>query len=310
MLTFLSGAFLGWSLGANDSANIFGTAVSSHMVSYKKAVILISIFVIIGSIIAGEDGIQTLKSITTMDLKTSTITTFSAAICVTFMTFMKIPVSTSQAIGGAIFGIAFINNSMNYQVFTKMIICWIATPIGGIISAIILYHFFAVLFRLLKPNIYLHDSWLRFGLIVCGCYGAYSLGANNVANCAAVFTGTDNGLLSANHAVIVGGICIAFGTITYSRRVMMTVGTGIVKLDAFSAFICVLAHSVTLHIFAKIGVPVSSSQAVVGAVIGISIIKGLHLINYKTLISVFAGWTATPFVGAGIAILLSNILSN
>ena len=119
MLTFFSGAFLGWSLGANDSANIFGTAVSSRMVSYKKAVILISIFVIIGSVIAGADGIDTLKSITLMDLRTSAITTLAGAICVTLMTVLKIPVSTSQAIGGAIFGIAFQNNAMNYQVFQK-----------------------------------------------------------------------------------------------------------------------------------------------------------------------------------------------
>lgn len=309
MLTFLSGAFLGWSLGANDSANIFGTAVSSRMVSYKKAVLLISVFVILGAIVSGADGIETLKGVTELSLKTATITTLAAAICVTVMTFLTIPVSTSQAVGGAIFGIAFMNQSVNYAVFNKMVICWVATPIGGLITAVILYHFFAMIFRIVKPDIYLHDSWLRFGLIVCGCYGAYSLGANNVANCATVFSGNGAGQFPVKQAVLIGGICIAVGTITYSKRVMMTVGKGIVKLDAFSAFICVLSHSITLHVFAKIGVPVSSSQAVVGAVLGISAVKGLHLINYKTLFAVFAGWSATPFIGAGIAIVL-HIITN
>ncbi len=308
MLTFVSGAFLGWSLGANDSANIFGTAVSSRMVSYKKAILLISVFVVIGAVSGGTEGIATLKSITAMDLKTSAITTLAGALCVTIMTILKLPVSTSQAIGGAIFGIALMNNDLNVKIFQKMIICWIATPIGGIFSAIILYNLFSYLCRLLKPDIYFHDTWLRAGLVLCGCYGAYSLGANNVANCAAVFTGEENGLLSASQAVILGGICIATGTLTYSKKVMMTVGKGIVKLDAFSAFICVLGHSITLHIFAKIGVPVSSSQAVVGCVMGISFIKGLHLMNYKTLLSVFAGWTTTPLIGGIVAILLTHLL--
>lgn len=308
MLAFLSGGFLGWSLGANDSANIFGTAVSSRMVSYKRAIILISIFVIFGAFMEGERGIETLRSVSSMNLQTAAITTLAGALCVSVMTFLKIPVSTSQAIGGAIFGMAFLNNSVNYQVFYKMIICWIATPIGGMVITVVLYNLFALLFRAIKPDIYFQDTWLRFGLVACGCYGAYSLGANNVANCAMVFTGPEHGLLTSSNAVLLGGLFISLGTITYSKRVMMTVGKGIVQLDAFSAFISVLAHSVTLHIFAEIGVPVSSSQAVVGSVIGISFIKGLHLIKYKTLFAVFSGWTATPFIGALLALLLNNLL--
>jgi PiT family inorganic phosphate transporter len=167
---------------------------------------------------------------------------------------------------------------------------------------------FALLFRLIKPDIYRQDSWLRFGLVICGCYGAYSLGANNVANSAMVFTGPEKGMLPVELAVLLGGLFISLGTITYSKNVMMTVGKGIVQLDAFSAFVSVLAHSITLHLFAEIGVPVSSSQAVVGSVIGISLIKGLHLINYKTLVMVFSGWTATPFIGALLALLINHLL--
>lgn len=84
----------------------------------------------------------------------------------------------------------------------------------------------------------------------------------------------------------------------------MTVGKGIVKLDSFSAFICVLAHAVTVHVFAIIGVPVSTSQAIVGAVIGVSLIKGFQVINFKTLRKVCLGWLATPFVAAVVAMLM------
>ena len=78
----------------------------------------------------------------------------------------------------------------------------------------------------------------------------------------------------------------------------MTVGKGIVKLDSFTAFICVLAHAVTVHIYAIVGVPVSTSQAIVGAILGIGLIKGVHVIHYKMLRTVSLGWLATPFIAA------------
>ncbi len=306
MLAYFSGAFLGWGVGANDSANIFGTAVTSRMVSYKRAVVYIAIFSILGAISAGGHGVETLRSVTTVDSHLLSLVTLAAGCCVAVMTFLCIPISTSQALGGALFGIAILNNDLNFQVFRKMIICWVATPIGAVFIAAGLYLFFAALLRFFRPGMFLVDALLRTGLILCGCYGAFSLGANNVANCATVFTG--EGMLSTESAVLVGGILIAIGAITYSRRVMLTVGKGIVQLDAFSSFICVLSHSVTLHIFAQVGVPVSSSQAVVGSVLGISLIKGFHLVDFKVLFKVFLGWGATPFIGAIAAIILSYII--
>ncbi|MEA2012091.1 MAG: inorganic phosphate transporter, partial [Verrucomicrobiota bacterium] len=308
--SLLGGLFLGWSLGANDSANIFGTAVSSRMIKYSTAVILITIFVILGACLQGAAGIETLSKVSNQTIFTATIVSFSAALTVTVMTVLKIPVSTSQAVGGAIFGIGFLKNEINYKIFTKMIICWVATPFGAVFISIILYFLFKKILDKWQPDIFTYDPVVRIGLIICGSYGAYSLGANNTANVAAVFVGEHaNFSISPFFAAVLGGIGIAIGAITYSKPVMMTVGKGIVKMDAFSAFISILSLSITLHLFAGIGVPVSSSQAIVGSVLGISFVKGLHVINFKTLRNVFSGWAATPFIAALMAILLFNIFS-
>ena len=54
VLIFLtSGLFLGWSLGANDAANVFGTAVASRMIQFTTAAIICSIFLILGAVISG-----------------------------------------------------------------------------------------------------------------------------------------------------------------------------------------------------------------------------------------------------------------
>ena len=139
-------------------------------------------------------------------------------------------------------------------------------------------------------------------LLLSGCYGAYALGANNVANVTAVFV--SSGMLSVTQATILGGITIAAGALTYAKPVMMTVGAEMVKLDPFCAFIAVLANAVTIHIYAIIGVPVSSSQAIVGAVMGIGIIKGLQTVRFSAVTKVFVGWVMTPVLAAGIAQLI------
>ena len=326
MMTFfqyLGGIFLGWSLGANDSANVFGTAVSSKMVSYRVAIWLTALFVILGAVLQGGAGIKTLsedlknKSSSSQIqspssshdtlLKTAMIASFSAAFTVTIMTFLKIPVSTSQAVVGSIIGIGFMQHNVNFQGLGKVVICWIGTPIGGAVLSILFYWLFRTIFRIWRPSMFVYDPTIRILLIVCGCYGAYALGANNVANVSAVFVGP--GMLRVSQAALFGAISIAAGSVTYSKAVMMTVGKGIVKLDSFTAFICVLAHAVTVHIYAIIGVPVSTSQAIVGAVLGIGFIKGAQTINFRTLRNVFLGWTATPFI-ASIFSMLSYFISH
>jgi PiT family inorganic phosphate transporter len=63
IIFLLGGLFLGWSLGANDAANVFGTAVGTRMVRFKTAAIVCSIFVILGAIISGAGTTETLGSL-------------------------------------------------------------------------------------------------------------------------------------------------------------------------------------------------------------------------------------------------------
>ena len=100
-----SGLFLGWSLGANDAANIFGTAVGTKMVKFRTAAIISSIFIILGAIITGSGASQTLSSLGTINaLPGAFMVALAAAITIYWMVQLGLPVSTSQAIVGAIIG--------------------------------------------------------------------------------------------------------------------------------------------------------------------------------------------------------------
>lgn len=289
------GLFLGWTLGANDSANIFGTAVASRIVSFRQACILCGFAVIVGSFLQGAAGIHTLSGLTHQSTSTALIVTIAAALTGTVMTYLAIPISTSQAVVGSIMGIALATGDAEYSGLIKIVICWIATPIGSIIISCILFKLLGYFFRRVPMSMLTRDKILWGGLIIVGTYGAYALGANNVTNSTGVFSGLIEGVSDRMLAAI-GGVAIAVGTITYSKRVMLAVGGGIMPMDAFCALIAVLSMSITVHIFAVIGAPVSTSQGIVGAIIGIGFLRGAQAIDFKTLRRIALGWVITPIM--------------
>ena len=174
------------------------------------------------------------------------------------------------------------------------------------IMSFFLYKVFQVILGTLTLNLLSINRVVKVGLLLSGAYGAYALGANNVANVTGVFV--EAGLLSLRGAVWLGSLSIALGAVTYSKNVMLTVGAGLVKLDGFSAFIAVLAEAITVHIYAEIGVPVSTSQAIVGAVIGIGMVMGMRTINNRTLMNIVAGWVTTPLVSGSVAYVMIKVL--
>jgi PiT family inorganic phosphate transporter len=302
MFSLLSGIFLGWSLGANDASNVFGTAVASKMLKFRTAALLASVFVILGALISGQAGIDTLSGLTRIDLEQAIISSVAAGLAVTFMTLLRLPVSTSQAVVGGIVGIGIINKQVNLGGLGKVMICWIGTPIGAMALALFLYRLLGLIYNRLNLNMFKSDIVLRLCLIITGSYGAYALGANNVANVTAVFVGA--GLLNVFSAAMIGGASIALGILTFSRPVMETVGEKLVKLDPFSALVVVLSLSVTMHIYTLVGVPVSSSQAVVGGVLGVGIVKGVNTVKAKTLLHILLGWLFTPVVSCLLALAI------
>ena len=307
MYRLLGGIFMGWALGSNDSANIFGTAVYSKMVRYRTAVILCAVCVMVGAFLEGSRGMETLSGLVDQTVQSAFIASLAAAAAVTIMTILNLPVSTSQAMVGAIIGIGLVVGDINFQGLTKVIICWIGTPLGAMIMVILMYTVIGLLFERIPMTIFMRDAMLRVGLVAAGSYGAYALGANNVANVTGVFIHT--GQLTVRSATLLGGASIALGALTYSRNVMKTVGRKLVKLDPFSAFIAVLSSAVVVHIYAFVGVPVSTSQAIIGAVLGIGIIKGVKTIHKRVLFSILSGWVGSPALAGLVSYVAFRLIS-
>lgn len=322
-LVFLtSGLFLGWSLGANDASNIFGTAVGTRMVSFKRAAWVASIFVVLGAVFQGRGAAETLTSLGSVDALGGAFTvSLCAAFTVFLMTRASLPVSTSQAVVGAIVGWSFFTgNPTDYSVLTKIVSTWISGPILGMVISALLFMLLRRLLRKFQIHVLKLDSIIRNGLIIVGAFGAFSLGANNIANVMGVFIPSapniemNFGLFVLDGVQVlflIGGIAISVGIFTYSHKVMRTVGKGILALNAEAALVVVLAQALVLFLFSStsfsnflmaIGlpplplVPVSSTQVVVGAVVGIGLVKGMQEVKGKMLGGIALGWIITPLV--------------
>ena len=304
-LKFLPSLYLGWGLGSNDAANVFGPQVNSNIIQYRKATILTAEFLILGALLEGRRAFETIGGISDLVLATAVIAALAAALTVNIMSYLGLPVSATQAIVGSIIGLSILKgNPVDHAKMTRVLICWLLTPPGSAFVAFILYNLLAYFWQRRMKNLITFHRTVKLLSILIGCYAAYALGANNVGNVMGTLVGAN--IISPLWATVLGGLSISTGVLTYSRNVMHTVGKKITPLDPFSALVAVLAEAVTLHSFAQIGVPVSSSQAVVGAVVGVGLVKGMKMINGKTLINILVGWFLTLLGSAIVAYILGR----
>ncbi|WP_255103759.1 MULTISPECIES: inorganic phosphate transporter [unclassified Synechococcus] len=133
---------------------------------------------------------------------------------------------------------------------------------------------------------------------------------------------------SVEQLFLIGGIAVAVGAYTYFRRVMMTVGDGLMPLSPLAAFVVVVSHSLVLFIFSSTALesllagwvlptipllPVSRTQAVIGSVLGIGQLqgfKGVHQIRWGVLVGIASGWITTPLIAAVIGFVLLLVVQN
>ena len=144
-----AGIFMGWSLGTNDAANAFGTAVATRVISYRTAVIIIAALVIVGAFIGGAGNINSVAKLSTSNMVTASVEEVTAiveqndpaalemlrlksalkafiiftcaALTVFMMSSLKMPVSANQSIT------APSSAGVCAMLTTPILLCWIST---------------------------------------------------------------------------------------------------------------------------------------------------------------------------------------
>lgn len=309
-ILLIAGAYVGWNIGANDTANCVGTTVGCGLISYKKAVVLVSVFVILGALVDGGHVMKTVgKGIISQPL--DYLAVFVALLCsgvfVTLATFFRIPTSTSQAIVGGVMGIGLATGAdIHYGKLITIAESWVICPVLVLMLAFVLYRLLILGMRSIRMGALLVQNALGWLSILSACYLAYSMGANNAGN--AVGPIANLGIYTPTLLLAVGGISIALGALTYGKKVADTVGKGITPLDIPGAFAAQISSAAGMHLFSLLGIPVSTSSAIVGAVVGVGLVKGAKAVSMRSLTVILAGWVLTPTAAAVTAYLIYNVL--
>jgi PiT family inorganic phosphate transporter len=150
-------------------------------------------------------------------------------------------------------------------------------------------------------------------MIITAAAMAFAHGSNDVANAigplAAIYAVIDNdGIIGAKSALpvwvlLVGGGGIVFGLITYGHKVIATVGTGITQLTPSRGFAATLAAASTVVIASGTGLPVSTTQVLVGAVLGVGLARGMAALDTRVINKIFLSWIVTLPAGALMSIV-------
>jgi PiT family inorganic phosphate transporter len=313
--TILMSLAVGWSIGANDAANSLGTAVGSRVLKLRQAIILIAIFGFLGAFLQGGYVTKTIgKGIVPMDqlsknlsLCLALVASFAACAWVVLATYWKMPISTSHSIVGAVAGAGLsIGAPVKWKVLLDIFICWIFTPVGAAILGFIFYRIFKNFFYRFIPRKHLRICFASL-IILSGCYVAYSWGANDVANSVGVMVGS--GILTPTTSVILGGLAIVLGIVTWGYKVIETIGSGITNLLPIMAFSAQLASAINVHIYTVFGIPVSTSHSIVGAIFGVGLVKGVRFLNLRIIKEIIVCWIATPFISGAISFLLLKAIA-
>lgn len=341
MLTYLfflsSGLFLGWSLGANDASNIFGTAVGTKMLRFTVAAAIAGLFIVLGSVISGQNTAETLNNLGEINaLPAAFSVSLASALAVVLMLKSGISVSISQAIVGGIIGWnVYTGNQTDVETLLEICGSWVFCPIISGLIAVSLYLLVKKIMHHSKLHILWQDWIVRTGMILTTALGGYALGANNMANVVGVFVdscefqpvklGNFYTLSGVQILFLLGGIAACIGVFTYSQKSIKNVGKNLLAFSPMVAWIVILSQSLVLIMFSSSkfaealtalhlpslpAVPVSSTQAVIGAIVGIGLAKGGKGIKWRLVLKLISGWIASPLIAFILSYVVLSFIEN
>lgn len=343
-LLLAAGLFMGWSLGTNDAANAFGTAVATRVVKYRTSIIIIAVMVMLGAVTMGHNNINKLSAIATNNEVVASqdevdeaeddedsmkklrlqsalkafIVFACAGITVFVMSYLKFPVSANQSITGAVigWGLCYADYSDpailkgNLIEILEFVSTWLINPLGAMVISFVLVLFVKKLLEPRLTSMRNYDMIVKIGYIAAGAFSAFSIGQNSSASVTAFYydaTGTGANLLTdARLTAILGGAAIALGVLTFSKRVMMTVGSSIAEISQVDGLVVVIASALTVLLMGKfMGIPVSTSQPVVGAVVGAGLVNGVKTVNFGVFKRIAVAWVSSPTVAGLLTYLVA-----
>ncbi|MFB2770162.1 inorganic phosphate transporter [Pelatocladus sp. BLCC-F211] len=153
--------------------------------------------------------------------------------------------------------------------------------------------------------------------LLSACFVAFAHGSNDVGNAIAPLaaiiyinsTGTvpTGGIAIPIWILVLGGAGIVTGLAIWGKKVIATIGESIISLQPSSGFCAELATATTILLASRLGLPVSTSHALVGGVVGVGLVQNLNSVKFKTLQGIATAWLVTVPISGGLSAAIFSI---
>ena len=332
MLDILLIAILAIIVGANDAANVFGSAIGSKMLKFRVAIIFFIIFIIVGAVINAKYPSGVYKDLLINYPNLGDI--FLIILPVIIITFialgLRIPSSISQSIIFSILGFSIAKNiSVNYDLLIDLISFWIATPIAAVILSIIFCYLINFIIAILKLNVFQIDYQVRLSLILLSCVAAFALGSNLTASIVGIyspflslsidFSGYQV-LIGEKKLYFFGSLLIGLGALILSQKIVQSVGSQISKIKPVSALSILLTQIVILLSFSSdllinqinsllpldmFAMPLSASHITFASIIGVASFNKFREVKPNHSLKILISWFTIPILVAFLSYLFA-----
>jgi len=310
-------------LGGNDAAEPTDCAVGAGVVSIKRAVILFAIFAAVGALTQGFMVMKTIgKGIVPEISIAGAFASVAAAVFWVNLVASKmgIDVSVTHSIVGAVFGygiVAYGVSGLNNKVLYLVLLSWISSPFAALVMAWIFYKLFVYVISRsgIDPYEERIENILSKLLIFTLIFSAYSFGVNDIANATGVYVtiAEKMGRLPDYNAMLLlaalGSIGVAIGGYFIGPKVIETMAFKVTRLDVVKGIAAELSNALVVYLFSTIpymligfGLPISTSLATAGSLIGVGISSGgFGGIDQYTVGKLAFFWVLTVFVTMGLS---------
>lgn len=232
----------------------------------------------------------------------------------------KHPAKAAKYVAPILLGVAFYTIAVLFVVKTMKKDILLGNYAGIIIGFIVFLISFLYLRRAkVGDNEYdIVEKIFKKAQVVTSCYVSFSHGANDVANAVGplalmyiiLTTGSVKGAIEIpKYILALGGIGISFGVAILGYKVMKTVGQDITELNNTRGFSIDFSTATTVLIASTLGMPISTTHTVVGAVSGVGFARGIEVVNVGILKNIIISWFVTVPFAAGVSALLYIILT-
>ncbi len=301
--------------GFHDAANSIATVVSTRVLSPVQAVIWAAFF---NFVAVFGFGTAVAKTVGSGMVDISIVTTYvvlaallGAIIWDIITWWLGLPTSSSHALVGAYAGAAVARAGTTSVIiasgWTKTLLFIVLAPLFGLILGFFIFLLVTWLSRKRSPMAV--DRWFRHGQLVSAA--AYSLGHGT--NDAQKTMGIVAGLLFANHliptfeiptwVIFCAYLSMGIGTMSGGWRIVRTMGMRITELKPIGGFAAELASSVSLFGASALGVPVSTTHTITGAIVGVGSLRRLSAVRWGVATRIIWAWVLTIPASGGIAML-------